>query len=923
MRSQLRSYLRSLRHRGRVESEMESEMRLHLELRAADLERTGLTQAEALRQARIEFGGIEKHKEDMRASLGLRLFDELRADLRYAGRMLRRSPGFTAVAIGSLALGIGANTIIFTLAKGVLLNRLKVPHPEQLRLLTYLQQRDENTPIHAHWGGQMQLEGGRRVWSSFSYPVYQQMLEQHRANPNAVLQDLFAFKDLEAHGSPTITVDGHADVVSAEMVSGNYYQQMEVQPELGRGIQPADDIEGASPVAVISDELWTRFFARSPSAVGKIIHLNLVSVTIVGINPSGFTGAGKTQHSSDVFFPLSLQPTIAPMQGTQPDLRTDKVMWWVEVMGRARPGASVEAGREALDVSFAQAIRATEPVTKNETLPELHLADGSHGLGEAGKTFRQPIYILSGLAGFVLLLACANLANLLLARSAARQREISVRLALGASRMRVLRQVLTESLLLSSLGGAAGFALGYVGRNVVPRLLSDSWEQPILQTGFEPGILAFTISISLLTGVLFGLAPAWQATRTDVSGNLKDTAASTTRRRKGLAGKTIIVFQLALSMVLLVGAGLFARTLINLNATNPGFHPKNLVLFAIQAPKSRYPAPQNVALFERLEQRLTRIPGVQGVTATGNPVLAHSMAATDGFQRTDQVKSVNGDGHLVYYNDVGRGFFDTYRIPVLYGRGFDLSDTSTSPPVAVINETLARRYFPGINPLGKIFKLSAAKPEYQVIGVSADAMFDQLREAAPATVYLLYRQAKEESMLTYVVQSPLPAAAILPAIRSAVAEIDKDLPVRDVRTQQQQIDATISRERLFAMLTAAFGALALVLACIGIYGIMAYDVVRRTSEIGIRMALGAKAGQMLRMVLREASWMAAIGIGAGVGAALLLARFVNAMLFGLQGNDPTVLIGAAGLLFLVAVLSGWRPARRASRIEPMEALRHE
>ncbi len=826
------------------------------------------------------------------------------------------------MAIGSLALGIGANTIIFTLAKGVLLDRLNVPHPEQLRLLTYLQPA-RNSPIHAHWGGQMQLEGGRRVWSSFSYPVYQQMLEQNRANPDAVLQDLFAFKDLNAPGSPTITVDGHADVVNAEMISGNYYQQMGVQPELGRGIQPTDDMQGASPVAVISDELWTRLFARSPSAVGKTIHLNLVPVTIVGINPPGFTGAGKTQHSSDVFFPLSLQPTIFPMENTQPDLRTDKMMWWVEVMGRARPGASVEAGREALDVSFAQAIRATEPVTKNETLPELYLTDGSHGLGEAGKTFRQPIYILSGLAGFVLLLACANLANLLLARSAARHREISVRIALGASRMRVLRQVLTESLLLSSIGGAAGFALGYVGRNVVPRLLSDSWEQPILQTGFEPGILAFTIAVSLLTGVLFGLAPAWQATRTDVSGNLKDTAASTTRRRKGLAGKTIIVFQLALSMVLLVGAGLFTRTLINLNATSPGFHSENLVLFAIQAPKSRYPAPKDVALFERLEERLTRVPGVQRVTATGNPVLAHSMSMTDGFQRTDQVKSVNGDGHLVYYNDVGRGFFDTYRIPVLYGRGFDLSDTSTSPPVAVINETLARRYFPGINPLGKIFKLSAAKPEYQVIGVSADAMFDQLREAAPATVYLLYRQAKEESMLTYVVQSPLPAAAILPAIRSAVAEIDKDLPVRDVRTQQQQIDATISRERLFAMLTAAFGALALVLACIGIYGIMAYDVVRRTSEIGIRMALGAKSAQMLRMVLREASWMAAIGIGAGVGAALLLARFVNAMLFGLQGNDPTVLIGAAGLLFLVAVLSGWRPARRASRIEPMEALRHE
>jgi predicted permease len=921
MRSQLRSYLRSLLHRRAVESDMESELRTHIELRAEDLERTGLPPREALRHARLEFGGVEQHKDGMRASLGLRPFDELCADLRYAVRMLRQSPGFTAVAVASLALGIGANTIIFTLAKGVLLDKLAVPHPEDLRFFSVI--NDAQNTVSGFWGTSRRTADGKQNISSFSYPVYQLLRQQNHDHP--AMEDLFAFKDLDGPGSPTITVDGHADVVTAQMVSGNYYQQMDVQPALGRGIQPSDDVAGAAPVVVISDGLWTRAFARSTDVIGRTIHLNSRPITIVGVNSPEFTGAASVQISPDIFFPFSLQPTILPnvLPGPKPgSLLANTKLWWVQMMGRTLPGVSDAAAYAEFSVWLPQDIRATMPTPEAPKFPALVIDTGSRGMARANDRYTQPIYILSGLAGFVLLLACANVANLLLARSAARQREMSVRLALGASRGRILRQVLTESLLLSSLGGSAGLAVGYAGRNVIPHILSSSWRPEPLTSRFDLRLFAFTVGVSLLTGILFGLLPAWQATRTQVNTGLKVSASSTTRRRKGLAGKSLIVFQLALSMVLVAGAGLFALTLSNLNKADLGFQSGNLLLFAIQATPSRYPAPQDVALHQRIEERLARVPGVESITAVSNPVLANVIDDTR-FQPLDQPKWINNN--YVNDNSVGQDFFATYRIPVRYGRSFSSTDTATSPPVAVINEAIARKFYAGINPLGKSFAPDEDGPpvNYQIIGVAADAKYDNLRDDPPPTFYKLYRQNKQEPLLTYVVKTTQPVAAILAAIRGAVGEIDKDLPIRDVRTQVQQIDATISQERLFATLTAAFGFLALLLACIGIYGIMAYDVARRTNEIGIRMALGAKAAQMMRMVLREVSWMAALGVGSGMVAALLLARFVSSMLYGLKGNDPTIFAGAAGLLFLVALLSAWMPARRASRIQPVEALRHE
>jgi predicted permease len=920
MKSQLRSYLNSLLDRDSVESGIDVELHTHIQLRAEDLQRTGLSPNEALRRARIEFGPIETYKENIRSSLGLRLLDELRADLRYAVRMLRRSPGFTAIAVLSLALGIGANTIIFTLAKGVLLDRLAVPQPSQLRLFAIIRDR-RNSPLHSFWGDFYTTSDGRMVTHSFSYPVYQLLRQQNLAKP--VLEDLFAFKDLGGQRL-TATIDGHADTVSGELVSGNFYQQLGVQPALGRAIQPSDDAApGSGPVAVISDGLWARLFGRSPSVIGKTIQLNLIPITIVGVNPPGFTGAASVQLSPDVFLPFGMQPTLVPQR---PGSVLDKPgEWWMSIMGRPRPGVSDEAVRAAFSVWLEQDIRATVPVAKNAAMPTFVVESGSQGLAAATHDYAAPIYVLSALTGFVLLLACANLANLLLARSAARQREMSVRLALGASRSRVLRQVLTESLLLSSLGGISGFALGYLGRNIIPHLLSSSWEPTPLNTRFDLRIFAFTATVSVLTGILFGLAPAWQVTRTDVNTALKDAASSATRRRKGLAGRSIVIFQIALSMLLVVGAGLFARTLINLNTTSLGFDPRNLLLFSIQAPPSRYPAPQDVALHQRIEDRLREIPGVESVTLVENPLLADSRSDTL-FLPTDQPRPT-GDNEDRNVNGVGQSFFETYRIPILDGRSFGPTDTATSPYVAVINRSLARTVYPNIDPVGKTFTSKRHQGDseaiYQIIGVSGDAKYAALDDDPPPTFYTLYRQTKQEQVLTYTIKTQLSPAAIVPALRNAVQSIDKDLPLRDIRTQTEQIEANISQQRLFAALTAGFGILALVLACIGIYGIMAYNVARRTSEIGVRMALGARTRQVLWMILRETSWLAVFGIAIGLAAAFGLTRFVRAMLFGLQPTDPATFIPAALLLLLVAIAAGYGPARRASRIDPMQALRHE
>ncbi|MFZ0303900.1 MAG: ABC transporter permease [Terracidiphilus sp.] len=906
--ARIRSWLRAVANRGRLEADMEAELADHLERLTAELVRAGHSPNEAARRARVAVGPALKHKEEMRASLGLRWCDELAADLRFAVRILRKSPGFTAIAVGSLALAIGANTTIFSVAKSMLYDRLNLPHPEQLRML-YWQAAGHNV-MHHGWGEFDSTPDGGTKCSSFTYPVYREL----RAH-NTVMQDLVAYQEENMNA----TIKGTARNVQAEMVSGNYYSGLNVRPMLGRPIQPSDEtLNGAGTVAVISEGIWERDFGRSPSVLGQTITLNQAAMTIVGVNPRGFTGTDDTRVSPDVFVPLSMQPVLDP-KGKK-SLLEDPEMWWVRIMGRAKPGVKDSQAEAVLSSQLEAAIRGTITVKPGETIPHLLLGNGSRGNHISENEFQKPAFVLMTLTGLVLLLACANIANLMLARGAQRQREMSVRLALGAGRTRILRQLLTESLLLAAAGGLGGLLLGYLGRNAIPKLLTDPWDTSELNVHFDWRVFGFTAAVTIATGLLFGLAPAWMAARAEVSSSLKESAQTATRRRKGLGGKAIVAFQIALSTLLVVGAGLFLRTLFALQSIDAGFRTDHLILFSINPPAARYGAGKDVQLHTRLEEDFAAIPGVQSATAASIAYIGGNIS-NESFQLPGEKSDKNTAEDV---NVVGNSFFATMGIPIVAGRAFDAQDTATSPKVAIINQSLARKRFPNLNPIGKEFNTGDdTASRFRIVGICADTRYADLRDEPPPQFFMLYEQQSDVGGLTYALRTQLKPAALAPALHDALRKVDRDLPIVDIRTQQEQIDSTMQTERVFASLTAGFGLLALALACVGIYGIMAYAVANRRNEIGIRLALGAQPGQVRAMILRESTWLAIAGIVAGTGAALGLTRLVKTMLYGIQPWDPATMVGGVLVLLVVALAASWIPARRAAGVQPMEALRHE
>jgi len=883
---------------------MDAELEHHVEALTDDLIRAGQPPQEAARRARIALGTALTHKEGMRASVGLRWVDELGSDLRYASRMLRKSPGFTAIAVVSLALAIGANTTVFSIARELLYEKLHVPHAEQLRLLGW--HDDGHSPVRGMWGD---FTLGMPT-TIFSYPVYEQL----RAN-NQVLEDLLAFKE----DGMNATIRGEAQRVNAAMVSGNYFSVLEVQPQIGRAILPGDDSAGAH-VAMISDVIWQREFGRSSDVLGQSISVNQIAFNVIGVAPRGFTGAKGVMEIPDVFVPLTLQPVLDP-KGKK-SLITDPDTWWVSVMGRIKPGVEDRTAQAALAVRLEAAVRGTLTVGKDQTIPRFALLNGSRGLHVDEEDFKGPMYTLLAVTGLVILLACANIANLLLARGAQRQREMSVRLAMGAGRSRILRQLLTESVLLAAMGGALGLVIGYLGRNVLPTLLMNAWDRQQINTPFDWGVFALTAVVTLATGILFGLAPAVLASRTELSGTLKDTAQQTTRRRKGLTGRSIVAFQIALSTLLVIGAGLFMRTLLALNAVDVGFNADHLLLFEINPPSARYGPGKDVRLDELLEQRFAGLPGVEAVSLSSYPYIANSLSNTYFVPEGESAEKEHRQVEDV--NVVGSSFFETMKIPMVAGRSFGAQDTETSPKVAIINQALAKKRFPGVDPVGKRFRTDDEKAGWiQIVGICKDTRLSNLREQPPAQFFMPYVQQPEAGSMVFEIRSGTGIAEFAPVLRRVVQSVDPDLPVIDLRTQRQQISATMQMERAFAALTAGFGVLALALACVGIYGIMAYSVAQRTNEIGIRLALGAQPVQVRSMILRDSTWLTLAGIAAGVGGALAWTRLVKSMLYGVTANDPTTITAGMALLLAVALAATWIPARRAASVEPMEALRHE
>jgi predicted permease len=840
--------------------------------------------------------------------MGLYLWRDLLMDLRYATRILFKSPGLSAIILGSLALGVGANTAIFTVAKQILFDRLAVAHPEQLQLLTWT--APKTNIAHHQWND----PGPDEERTAFPYPVYQQLRQE-----NKVLNDLFAFKGA---GRLSANIEGEAVAVQTQLVSGDYYAALGVHPALGRPIEPSDDaVPNGGAVATISNGLWTTHFGRSPSVVGKAFTLNGQPVTIIGVNPPEFTGAADAHLSPDIFIPFSLQPQLLPQR--KGSLLNDQDYWWVQVMGRSKDGVEPQTAQASLDTVFRSILLSTVGPEKEKEVPHLVLVGGSRGLNGSTRALTRQTYVLLALVGLVLLMACANIANLLLARSAARQREVSIRLALGASRGRILRQVLTESLFLSLLGGLLGLAVGYAARDALPSLVSQSWAQPILNGRFDLRVFAFTAGISILAGLLFGLAPAWQAMRTNPE--LKAQTQGVVGRRKGLANTLIVSFQVGLSTLLIVGATLFVRTLVNLNSVNIGFRTDNLLLFKVQFPPTLYRPPQDITVSRNIEEKLASVPGVESVTLSAKPLIANSYG-TDDFIRLDRPQDDDSGNGEAWTNAVGRSFFQTMGIPMLAGRGFDATDTETSQKVAVINQALARKYFPDTDPLGKTFRGYQFDSEapIQIVGICGNTRYDSLRKEPPPTYYVLYNQLPRTSgEMTYEVRTRVEPYSLVPSIRRTVQSVDRNTPLIAIRTQADQINDTIRQEHLLASLTVSFGALALLLACIGIYGVMTYTVARRTNEIGIRLALGAQKRTILGMILSQAFRMTLLGVILGLGAGFMLTQLLRTLLFGLNPEDPVAMLSAALLLLFVSLTAAFIPALRASRMEPTQALRYE
>jgi predicted permease len=914
--ARLRSWLFGVTHRSRLERDMDEELRFHIDTYAADLMREGLPREEAMRRAYAEFGGIEGRKEDCREARGLRLVDEARADVRYTLRQLRRAPVFTAVAILSLGLSIGANTAIFSMMEQALWKSMPVKDADRLRVFTWetLPPRNVMSSEWGNWSRSFQTASGGNTSEAFSFEVFQALRERASA-----FEHVFAYKSI---GRVTVVVDGQAEVINAHLVSGNFYDGLGVVPIAGRAILPSDDrADTGEIVGVISDGYWARRFGRDPSIIGRPIDVNQLPVTIVGVNPPAFTGV-ESDGRPDIFIPVIAQPKLRPRgQSKDGSLLNDPDYWWLGVMGRLKADASdtqAEREAEAILQQVSRALRDAHPDRKDASLPLLHLLAGSRGLDNLRESFGRPLLILLAFVAVVLLIACTNVANLLLARAAARRRELSLRLALGAARPRIARQLLTEGLTLGIGGGLLGVLIGYWSRDAIPALMLRSWERDRLTAVFDTRVLLLAIAVTIATSVLFSLAPIWQSMRVDLNTALKDSGRTAARGAAPLRGRALIVFQIAMSVLILIAACLFARTLANINSVALGFTPDRVLLFTLDPPRARYHGTARTALFDRIRAQIAAIPGVEDASLSDQPLISggrsRSSITLDGKAKVRDVAP--------WINSVGHRFTETMGIPILSGRSFDSRDRQGSLPVVLVNRRFVQQYLSDDpNPLGRTFR--NGKITWQIIGICGDAHYDTARNEVPPTFYPLFVQVGDAGPMIFAVRTSVDTAAILNSVRQTIATVDKDLPIFDVHTQVQQINSTISNERLFAALTVTFGLLALVLASIGIYGLLAHNVSRRTGEIGIRIALGANRLDVLLMVLREASVLATIGVAAGVLVAVWLGRYIEAMLFGVQFHDPFTIGGAIALMMFVAVLAGWLPARRASRLDPMVALRHD
>jgi predicted permease len=828
-------------------------------------------------------------------------------DLKYALRTLGKNPGFTIVAVMTLALGIGANTAIFSLTDQVLLRMLPVGHPKELVIL-----RSPGPSPGRNWNDG---PGG----TSFSYPAYKDLRDQ-----NQVLSGLLARFSTQV----SVAAQGTSELANGELVTGNYFTVLEVEPAMGRVFGVEDETApGANPVVILSYGYWKRRFGLDPNILNKQLVVNGHPLTVVGVSRPGFSGV-QVGLVPDLFIPMTLKAQMTPNW----DGLSDRDDHWLAMIGRLKSGMSISRAEAGIAPTYHAMLETESPAkksnlkTRQEFLDrKLILDSGSKGRPILQHDTKEPLLALMGMVGLVLVIACANLASLLVARGEARQREIALRLALGAGRWRLVRQLVAESLLLAVVGGAAGVVLASWSLNLIVKAIPENAGSSGLTPQLDYRVLIFAAVISVFTGILFGLAPALRASRANIQTILKDQGSSVSAGRANVRmRKFLLAAQIALTAVLLASAGLFAHSLLNLNRQDLGVRPDHVLQFSISPELNGYTPPQSVVLVERIRKSLESLPGVRAVSASEIAMLASSNSSSN--ITVQDYKEQENENMDVDQNWVGPDFLSAMGAPLMSGREINESDTATSPNVAVVNQKFAQRFFAGRNPVGRHFGFGGGDDvhlDVEIIGVVKDSKNVDLRQDIRPYVLVPYSHSSHFGNATFYIRTNQDPVSLATAARKTVQDADGKLSVFDLKTLTAQVNDIVFTDRLVTYLSLGLGLLASLLAAIGLYGVMAYVVARRTREIGIRMALGATQGNVARMVLQEIAGISAVGLTVGLVAAYATGRIIESQLFGVKAADPFVFVAAAILLVVVAVLAGWLPARKAANVDPMVALRYE
>jgi macrolide transport system ATP-binding/permease protein len=901
--------------RRNKEAELQEEIQFHLDEESDEREAEGLGGDEARLAARRDFGNIAIVQEETRAAWTWTLWEQFVQDVRYSFRTMLANKSFTALAVLSLALGIGANTAIFSFMDSILLRTLPVPDSDSLVTLRTFMPKSENHGMNRHDNGYRDATGA--YGPVFAYPAFEMLRDA-----SSVFSTLFAY---QSAGDVNVGIGRRSEIARGELVSGEYFRGLGIAPGAGSLILPDHDQTGVSPVVVLSFAASQKWFGDPSRAVGQFLSINNVQFDVIGVTPPEFFGVDPAA-APDLYLPMHTDVLIEPPQARSrvQQRYIDPNYEWLVVTGRLRPGITAAAAQLALSPQFSEWMRTVNTIRSRRNLPSLVVKETSGGLDGLRRRYSKSLYVLLTLVGLILAIACANIANLLLARAAARKREMGVRLSIGAGRSRIIRQLLTESIVLASLGGAVGVAIAVWGMRFITLLLANGNENFTLRAELNWHVLSVAAGLSILAGLLFGLAPALQSTRIDLAPALKASRTGGQGSRHFHyfnLSRILVAAQIAFTLLILVAAALFSRSLSNLESIQLGFNRESVLTFQLNARQAGHQDPEIIEFYSRLRKQFSELPGVRGATLSGLPLIGSGSSVNDvvepgGKKLNSQIMSV------------GSSFFSTMQIPILLGREIDDRDRAGAPMVAVVNQTFAKKVFGDQNPIGRYVLqpggCSTCNMDIEIVGLAADALYGTLLGPMPPVVFFPFMQSTgPNAAMVYELRTAGDPLSYIAGVRELVRQADMRTPVFDVKTQTARIHGTIGQEITFARLCRAFAILALAIACVGLYGTMWYNVARRTGEIGIRMALGAQRTRVVWMVLREVLLVVAVALAVSVPTALAASKLIESFLFGVTPRDSAAMVAAIAILVGATLIAGYLPARSASRIDPIIALRHD